>query len=51
VGNLLIEAETLVKSLPMDRLEELGEALLDFAKIEDLLAWLDGDLSKRSSRQ
>ncbi|WP_373544372.1 DUF4351 domain-containing protein [Chamaesiphon sp.] len=46
VGNVPIEAETLVKALSLDRLEDLGEALLDFAKIEDLLAWLDGDLNK-----
>jgi Domain of unknown function (DUF4351) len=41
-----IEAETLVKALPLERLEALGEALLDFTKIEDLLAWLDGNLNE-----
>jgi Domain of unknown function (DUF4351) len=41
VGNVPIEVETLVKALPLERLEELGEALLDFARIGDLLAWLD----------
>jgi predicted transposase YdaD len=46
VGNVPPEAETLVKALPLERLEELGEALLDFAKIEDLLAWLDSNLNE-----
>ncbi len=41
VGNVPIEAEIQVKALPLERLEELGEALLDFARIGDLLAWLD----------
>ncbi len=40
VGNVPIEAEIQVKALPLERLEELGEALLDFARIGDLLAWL-----------
>ncbi len=46
VGNVPIEAEIRVKALSLVQLEDLGEALLDFAKIEDLLAWLDGNLNK-----
>jgi hypothetical protein len=41
VGNVPMEAEIRVKALPLERLEELGEALLDFTQIGDLLAWLD----------
>ena len=40
VGNLSIESETRVKDLPLVRLEELGEALLDFTAMADLEAWL-----------
>ena len=46
VGNVPIETEIRVKALSLVQLEDLGEALLDFAKIEDLLAWLDGDLNE-----
>jgi Domain of unknown function (DUF4351) len=49
VGNLSIadadgkpfETQTRVKALPLDRLEELGEALLDFTQMNDLLAWFE----------
>ncbi len=41
VGNVPMEAEIRVKALPLERLEDLGEALLDFTQIGDLLAWLD----------
>jgi predicted transposase YdaD len=41
VGNVSIDLETQVKALPLDRLEELGEALLDFSQINDLVAWLN----------
>jgi Domain of unknown function (DUF4351) len=43
VGNVSIELETRVKALPLSQLEELGEALLDFSQIEDLVAWLDAN--------
>jgi Domain of unknown function (DUF4351) len=46
VGNVPIEAEIRVKALSLVQLEDLGEALLDFGKIEDLVAWLDGDLNE-----
>jgi Domain of unknown function (DUF4351) len=35
------ETQTRVKALPLDRLEELGEALLDFTQMNDLLAWFE----------
>jgi predicted transposase/invertase (TIGR01784 family) len=41
VGNLSLELEARVKALPLVRLEELGEALLDFSQMGDLVAWLD----------
>jgi Domain of unknown function (DUF4351) len=43
VGNLSIETQTRVKDLPLDRLEELGEALLDFTHMSDLLAWFEAN--------
>jgi predicted transposase/invertase (TIGR01784 family) len=41
VGNVSIEIESLVKTLPLAQLEELGEALLDFSSIADLESWLN----------
>jgi predicted transposase YdaD len=43
VGNLSIELEARVKALPLVRLDALGEALLDFGEVNDLVAWLDVD--------
>jgi predicted transposase YdaD len=45
VGNLSIALETRVKALPLAQLEELGEALLDFSQMNDLVAWLDKNRS------
>jgi hypothetical protein len=44
VGNLSIDLEARVKALPLERLDELGEALLDFTQMGDLLTWLDGNV-------
>jgi Domain of unknown function (DUF4351) len=44
LGNLSIDLEARVKALPLERLEELGEALLDFTQMGDLLTWLDGNV-------
>jgi Domain of unknown function (DUF4351) len=44
VGNISIDLETRVKALQLAQLEELGEELLDFGQIGDLLAWLDADV-------
>ena len=41
VGNVSIKLETQIKDLPLERLKELGEALLDFSQMSDLLTWLD----------
>lgn len=40
VGNVPMEIESRVKMLTLTRLEELGEALLDFTQMADLLDWL-----------
>ncbi len=36
-----IELQERVKSLPLEKVETLGEDLLDFAQLDDLLAWLE----------
>jgi predicted transposase YdaD len=43
IGNISIDLESQVKTLPLTQLEELGEALLDFTSISDLIDWLDVD--------
>jgi Domain of unknown function (DUF4351) len=40
-NNVLLEVEAKVKALSLAQLEELGEALLDFAQMEDLIGWLN----------
>jgi Domain of unknown function (DUF4351) len=41
VGDLSLQVQDRIKSLPVEKLENLGDALLDFAGMEDLTAWLD----------
>ncbi|AFY93851.1 DUF4351 domain-containing protein [Chamaesiphon minutus] len=41
VGNVPAEVELKVKALSLAQLEELGDALLDFAQFGDLVDWLD----------
>ena len=41
VGTVSPAVQAQVKALPLARLEELGEALLDFGGMGDFLAWLD----------
>lgn len=41
VGNISVDLETRIKTLPLAQLEELGEALLDFSQMADLVAWLE----------
>ncbi|PSB54091.1 Rpn family recombination-promoting nuclease/putative transposase [Chamaesiphon polymorphus] len=43
VGNVSPEVEMRIKALPLLRLEDLGEALLDFGQMSDLIAWLDAN--------
>jgi hypothetical protein len=39
-GPLDAEQESLIRSLPLERLEALAEALLDFQGMADLNTWL-----------
>ena len=41
LGQLELEDENRINQLPVEQLEALGEALLDFSNRDDLLAWLD----------
>ncbi len=41
VGELPQEVREKVESLPLEQLENLGEALLDFTSLADLQAWLE----------
>ena len=41
-GGLSAAQEAAVRSLPLERLEQLAEALLDFRNASDLDAWLRG---------
>jgi predicted transposase/invertase (TIGR01784 family) len=43
VGNLSPAVEMRVKALPLVRVEDLGEALLDFGQMSDLMTWLDAN--------
>ena len=40
-GALPPDRSAQISALPLDRLEELGESLLDFTTIDDLYTWLD----------
>jgi predicted transposase YdaD len=41
LGNITPEIRSRVISLTIEQLESLGEDLLDFTQMSDLLAWLD----------
>ncbi len=41
VGEVPMELQSQIRSLPVEQLEELGEALLDFGSLRDLTAWLE----------
>ena len=41
VGDLSPQIQEIIKSLSLERLDDLGEALLDFTGMDDLTAWLD----------
>lgn len=41
VVNLSPELELKVRNLPLESLEDLGEALLDFSSVQDLISWLN----------
>ncbi|MEN9223301.1 MAG: Rpn family recombination-promoting nuclease/putative transposase, partial [Thermostichus sp. BF3_bins_97] len=41
VGELPLELQTQIRALPVEQLETLGEALLDFESLAELTAWLE----------
>ena len=43
IGEIESEYETRINALSEEKLEALGEALLDFSSRDDLLAWLAND--------
>jgi predicted transposase YdaD len=49
VGNLSPAVEMRVKALPLVLVEDLGEALLDFGQMSDLIGWLDAHQIDRVS--
>ncbi len=49
VGNVSPAVEMKVKALPLVQLEDLGEALLDFGQMSDLIGWLDAHPIDRAS--
>jgi Domain of unknown function (DUF4351) len=42
VGPIAIDLQEKIKALPLEKLDLLGEDLLDFSGLEDLLGWLNG---------
>jgi Domain of unknown function (DUF4351) len=44
VGNVSTEMQARVNILPLTQLEDLGEALLNFTQMGDLLTWLDENM-------
>ena len=45
MGELSPELQQRIQSLSLNQLETLGEALLDFTAMEDLLHWLQANQS------
>jgi Domain of unknown function (DUF4351) len=41
VGDLSLQVQERIKSLPVEKLESLGDALLAFSEMEELSLWLD----------
>ena len=48
VGELSEEMIAFIQALNVTQLEKLGEALLDFTQIDDLLHWLEANRGVRS---
>ncbi|MBC1193782.1 DUF4351 domain-containing protein [Microcystis aeruginosa BLCCF158] len=43
IGEISAELSTNIQSLYLEKLENLGEALLDFQSVEDLEQWLENE--------
>ena len=48
-GNITTEIRAQVNGLSVEQLEFLGEALLDFGQMSDLIGWLDAHQIDRAS--
>ncbi len=51
LGDISSEVQARVNSLTLDRVESLGEDLLDFIQMEDLNSWLDNDSLNETLRE
>ena len=40
IGSVRSDLESQIRQLPVEQLEDLGEALLDFSSVQDLVDWL-----------
>jgi predicted transposase YdaD len=49
LGNITPEIRSRVNNLSIEQLESLGEALLDFSQMSDLMDWLDANQIDRAS--
>ncbi len=47
LGNLSSDFVVRINSLPIEKIESLGEALFDFDQMSDLIAWLDVDRQQK----
>ena len=45
LGGIAPDLEAKIRSLSVEKLEELGEALLDFSNVADLVNWLDREVT------
>lgn len=45
LGGVSPDLEARIRSLSVDKLEDLGEALLDFSEVADLVNWLDREVT------
>ncbi|MCL1473577.1 DUF4351 domain-containing protein [Argonema antarcticum] len=45
IGGIAPNLEARIRGLSVDKLEELGEALLDFSDVADLIAWFDREVT------
>jgi hypothetical protein len=43
-GNIVLNSEAKIRNLSTEKLEDLGEALLDFSEVADLVNWLDREV-------
>ena len=49
LGNITSEIRSQVNNLSIEQLESLGESLLDFSQMGDLISWLDTNQIDRTT--